>query len=60
MSKQPPVPPDNRSPKRPGDRGDARIEDAELNQGRENNIEQQGDRANVRQNRTPQIHQPDR
>lgn len=60
MSKQPPVPPANRSPKGPGDQGQAPKDDAELHQNKDKNIEQQGDRANVKQNTTPQIQQPDR
>jgi|KBSMisStandDraft_5_1062788.scaffolds.fasta_scaffold5680685_1 hypothetical protein len=57
---QPPVPPANRSPKGPGDDSRKPKDDAKLHEKREQNIEQQGDRANVKQNTTPQIRQPDR
>jgi len=60
MSKMPPVPPANRSPKGPGDEGRAPQDAPELHRKRETNIEQEGDRANVKQNKTPQIQQPDR
>ena len=60
MSKPQPVPPANRSPKGPGDEGRKPQDDAELHQKRDKNIEQQGDRANVKQNTTHQIQQPDR
>ena len=60
MAKPQPVPPANRSPKGPGDDGRRPKDDAELHQKRDENIEQQGDRANVKQNKTPQIQQPDR
>jgi hypothetical protein len=60
MSKPQPVPPANRSPKGPGDDGRKPKDDAELHRKDEQNIEQQGDRANVKQNTTHQIQQPDR
>ena len=61
MAKQlPPVPPANRSPKGPGDGSRKPKDDVKLHEKREQNIEQQGDRANVKQNTTPQIRQPDR
>ena len=60
MAKPQPVPPANRSPKGPGDDGRKPKGSSELHQKRDKNIEQQGDRANVKQNRTPQIQQPDR
>jgi hypothetical protein len=60
MSKPQPVPPANRSPKGPGDDGRPPKDDAELHHKHDQNIEQQGDRANVKQNKTPQIQQPDR
>jgi hypothetical protein len=60
MAKPQPVPPANRSPKGPGDDGRKPKDDAEPQQKHEKNIEQQGDRANVKQNKTPQIQQPDR
>jgi hypothetical protein len=60
MTKSPPVPPANRSPKGSGDAGRKPQDDTELQQKRDKNIEQQGDRANVKQNTTPQIQQPDR
>ena len=60
MAKPQPVPPANRSPKGPGDDGRKPKDDSELHQKRDENIEQQGDRANVKQNKTPQIQQPDR
>ena len=60
MAKPPPVPPASRSPKGPGDGSRKPKDDAEMHEKREQNIEQQGDRANVKQNTTPQIRQPDR
>ena len=60
MAKPQPVPPANRSPKGPGDDGRKPKDGSELHQKRDENIEQQGDRANVKQNKTPQIRQPDR
>ena len=60
MANPQPVPPANRSPKGPGDDGRKPKDEAELHQKRDENIEQQGDRANVKQNKTPQIQQPDR
>ena len=60
MTNPPPVPPANRSNKGPGDDGHPPKDDPELKQKRELNIEQEGDRANVKQNKTPQIQQPDR
>ena len=52
-SKMPPVPPDNRSPKGSGD-ASAPPADTAPNKGRPDNIEQQGDRANITQNTTNQ------
>ena len=52
MSKQPQVPHANRSPKGPG--GDGRKPKDNTQQKRGQNIDQQGDRANVKQNKLPQ------
>lgn len=58
-SKMPPVPPGNRSPKGSGD-ATAPSRDTAPNKSMPENIEQQGDHANISQNTTNQDHQQDR
>lgn len=57
MSKLPPVPPDNRSPKGPG--ADPEPDTGLLAKGSKN-IDQQGQTANTKQNTTHQGYQQDR
>jgi hypothetical protein len=53
MTKTPPVPPANRSPKGPGDKPKVERDTAPDDE-RAENVDQQGERANVRQNTTNQ------
>jgi hypothetical protein len=65
VSKTPPVPPDNRSPKGPGD-PEARSPEARppadeaVRDDRDRNLEQQGRQGNIRQNTRNQGYQQDR
>jgi hypothetical protein len=52
MSKMPPVPPANRSPKGPGD--EHKVERDTKGDERPENLDQQGERGNIRQNTTNQ------
>jgi hypothetical protein len=58
MTKMPPVPPQNRSPKGVGSQNEERTEDPKLDR-KENNAKQ-GQQGNIRQNTTHQGYQQDR
>lgn len=61
MSKQmPPVPPDNRSPKGPGNKPEKDSAPDLKDANRERNLEQQGRQGNIKQNTTHQGYQQDR
>ena len=57
MSKMPPVPPENRSPKGPGADPDVKSEDRAPDR---DNLQQQGRQGNIRQNTHNQGYQQDR
>ena len=56
----PPVPPENRSDKGPGDPGGHVKTDADIPDQRKRNLDQQGRQGNIKQNTTNQGHQQDR
>jgi hypothetical protein len=60
MTKTPPVPKDNRSPKGPGDKTSKVTSDKAQRDDRSQNPDQQGQAANTKQNVTHQGHQQDR
>jgi hypothetical protein len=59
MSKLPPVPPDNRSPKGPGSAPASATADAKPDK-RRRNLAEQGRQGNIKQNTTNQGYQQDR
>jgi hypothetical protein len=59
-SRYPPVPPANRSPKGTGERKDIASDKAAHGKQHIENLEEQGQQANIKQNTTHQGHQQDR
>jgi hypothetical protein len=59
MTKPPPIPEENRSPKGAGDKGRPSVESLDPKD-RERNLQQQGQQGNIKQNTTNQGFQQDR
>jgi len=59
MSRRPPIPPENRSPKGPGSEPKTGVDDYKTDN-RKRNLAEQGRQGNIKQNTTNQGYQQDR